>query len=59
MMEGPVGRRQLDMLVRPANALEQNRIPLPIRAEVTFPLTLLITEHIAAETGLPVEASNE
>jgi hypothetical protein len=59
MMERPAGRRQLDLLVRAANALEQNRIPLPIRAEVTFLLTLLMAEHITAETALPVEASNE
>ena len=59
MMERPAGRRQLDLLVRAANALEQNRIPLPIRAEVTFLLTLLMAEHIAAETALPIEASNE
>src|SRR4051812_12928097 len=39
MMERPVGRRQLDLLVRAANALEPNRIPPPIRAEVTFLLT--------------------
>jgi len=59
MMERPAGRRQLDLLVRAANALEQNPIPLPIRAEVAFLLTLLMAEHIAAETALPVEASNE
>ena len=59
MMERPAGRRQLDLLVRAANALEQNRIPPPIRAEVTFLLTLLMTEHIAADTALLVEASNE
>jgi hypothetical protein len=59
MMERPAGRRQLDLLVRAANALEPNRIPLPIRAEVTCLLTLLMAEHIAAETALPVEASNE
>jgi type III secretory pathway component EscT len=59
MMERPVGRRQHDLLARAANALEHNRIPLPIRAEVTFLLTLLMAEHIAAETALPVEASNE
>jgi hypothetical protein len=59
MMEGPVGRRHLDMLVRPANALEPNRIPPPIRAEVRFLLTLLMAEHLATDTALPVEASNE
>ena len=59
MMERQVGRRQLDLLVRAANALEPNQMPPPIRAEVTFLLTLLMAEHLAAETALPVEASNE
>jgi len=59
MMERPAGCRQLDLLVRAANALEQHRIPPPIRAEVTFLLTLLMAEHIAAAAALPVEASNE
>ena len=59
MMERPVRRRQLDLLGRAANALEPNRIPPPIWAEVTFLLALLMTEHLAADTALPVEASNE
>jgi hypothetical protein len=59
MMDRPAGRRQLDLLVRAGNALEQNRIPPPLRAEVTFLLTLLMAEHIAANTAVPVEASNE
>jgi hypothetical protein len=59
MMERPAGRRQLDLLVRAANALEQNRIPLPLRAEVTFLLTLLMAEHIAAAAALPVAATHE
>jgi hypothetical protein len=59
MMDRPAGRRQLDLLVRAANALEHNRIPPPIRAEVTFLLALLMAEHIAADTVPPVEASNE
>ena len=59
MMERPVGRRQLDLLARAANALEPNRIPQPIRAEVTSLLALLMAEHLAADTALPVEASNE
>jgi hypothetical protein len=59
MMERPVGRRQLDLLARAANALEPNRIPPPIRAEVTSLLALLMAEHLAADTALPVEASNE
>jgi len=58
MTERPAGR-QLDLLVRATNALEQNRIPPPIRAEVTFLLTLLMAEHLAAHATLPVEASNE
>jgi hypothetical protein len=58
MMERQVGRRQLDLLVRAVNALERNRIPPPIRAEVTFLLTRLMSEHLAADTTLPVEASN-
>jgi type III secretory pathway component EscT len=59
MMDRPADRWQLDLLVRTANALEPNRIPPPIRAEVTFLLTLLMAEHLAADTALPVEASNE
>jgi hypothetical protein len=59
MMERLVDRRQPDLLVRAANALEPNRIPPPIRAEVTFLLALLMAEHLAADTALPVEASNE
>ena len=59
MMERPGDRRQLDLLVRAANALEPNRIPPPIRAEVTFLLTLLMAEYLAADTAPPVEASDE
>jgi hypothetical protein len=58
MMERPADRRQLDLLERAANALEQNRIPPPIRVEVTRLLTLLMAEHLA-RVVLPVEASNE
>ena len=59
MMDRPAGRRQLDLLVRAANALDQNRIPPPIRAEVTSLLVLLMAEYLAADTALPGEASNE
>jgi hypothetical protein len=59
MMDRPAGRRQLDLLVRAANAREQNRIPPPLRAEVRFLLTLLMAEHLAIDPALPVEASNE
>jgi len=54
-----VGRRQLDLLARAANVLEPNRIPPPIRAEVTSLLALLMAEYLAADTALPGEASNE
>jgi hypothetical protein len=59
MMERPADRRQLDLLVRATNALEPNRIPPPIRAEVTYLLTLLMAEYLAADTASPVEASDE
>jgi hypothetical protein len=59
MMDRQADRWQLDLLVCAANVLEPNRIPPPIRAEVTFLLTLLMAEHLAADTTLPVEASNE
>jgi len=59
MTERPADRRQLDLLVRAANALEPNRIRPPIRAEVTFLLTLLMAEYLAADTAPPVEASDE
>lgn len=59
MMERPAGRRQLDLLVRAANALEPNRIPPTMRADVTFLLTLLMAEYLAADTAPPAEASNE
>ena len=59
MIDRPANRGQLDLLVRAANALEPNRIPPPLRAEVTFLLRLLLAEHVAAEAALPVEASDE
>ena len=59
MMDRPAGRRQLDLLVRAANALERNRVPPTNHAEVRLLLTLLMAEHIAADTALLVEASNE
>jgi len=59
MMERPTGCRRFDLRVRAANAHEENRIPPPIRTEVTLLLTLLMAEHLAAAAALPVEASNE
>ena len=59
MIDRPAGRGQLDLLVRAANALGPNRIPPPIRVEVTFLLTLLMAEYLSADTAPPVEATNE
>jgi hypothetical protein len=59
MIDRPANRRQLDLLVRAADALEPSRIPPPLRAEVTSLLRLLLAEYIAAEVALPVEATDE
>jgi hypothetical protein len=58
MMERPAGR-QLDLLVRAANPLDANRIPPPIRSEVTFLLMLLMADHLATAAATPVEANHE
>lgn len=59
MRKRPADGGQLDLLVRAANALEQNQVPSTIRAEVTLLLTLLMAEHLGADVTLPVEAANE
>lgn len=59
MMDRPAGRGQLDLLVRAANALEPNRIPPPIRTEVTLLLTRLMAEYLAVVAMLPAEAGDE
>jgi hypothetical protein len=59
MIDRPGSRRQLDLLVRTANALEPNRVPPPTRAEVTALLKLLISQHLAAGPALPPEAADE
>lgn len=59
MMDRPADCRQLDLLVRAANALEQSRIPPRIRTEVTLLLKLLMAECVTARTVLPVEAADE
>jgi hypothetical protein len=58
MIDRPASNRQLDLLVRAANALEPNRIPRATRTEVTALLKLLMAEHIAG-VALPLEASDE
>jgi hypothetical protein len=59
MRKRPAGGRQLDLLVRAANALEQNRVPPTIRAEVKLLLTMLMAEYISTDVTLPVEVANE
>jgi hypothetical protein len=58
-MDQPANYRQLDLLVRAANALEQSRIPPRIRTEVTLLLKLLMAECVTAGAVLPVEAADE
>ena len=58
-MEQPANYRQLDLLVRAANALEQSRVPPRIRTEVTLLLKLLMAECVTSVAMLPVEAADE
>ena len=59
-MDQPANCRQLDLLVRPGNALEQSRIPPRIRTQVTLLLKLLMAECVTAGAVLlPVEAADE
>ena len=53
------GCQQLDLLVDAANALDESRIPPPLRTEVRLLLRLLMAERLAADTGRPVEAGDE
>ena len=59
MIARPDGSCQPDLLVCASNTLDPSRIPAEIHAEVTSLLKLLMAEHLAADTALPVEASNE
>jgi hypothetical protein len=58
-MDQPANCRQLDLLVRAANALEQSRIPPRVRTEVTLLLKLLMAECVTAGAVLPVETADE
>jgi hypothetical protein len=58
MIDRPTSR-QLDLLVRAANALEPSRLPSSIRAEVRSLLKLLMAQHIVADVAQPLEAANE
>ncbi len=58
-MDRSVDCRQLDLLVRAANALEQCPIPPRVRTEVTLLLKLLMAECVTAGAALPVEAADE
>ena len=59
MMDRSADCRQLDLLVRAANALEQSRIPPRIRAEVTHLLKLLMAACVTTGAVLPPEAADE
>jgi hypothetical protein len=59
MIERPSSCRQLDLLVRGANALEQSRMPPPSRTEVTRLLARLMTEYLAVVAARPAEAADE
>jgi hypothetical protein len=56
-MNKPNDCRQLDLIMRAANALEQNRVPPPLRTEVTLLLKLLIAEYLAVGAVQPVETA--
>jgi hypothetical protein len=51
--------RQLDLLVRTANPLEQSRIPPGVRREVTLLLKLLMVECVTADAVPALEAVDE
>jgi len=59
MEDQPADCRQLDLLVRATNALEQSRIPPGIRMEVTLLLKLLMAECLTSGAVLPVRAADE
>ena len=59
MMDRSAECRQLDLLVRTPNALEQSRIPPRIRTEVTLLLKLLMAECVTTGAALPPEAADE
>ena len=59
MRSQPAGRRQCDLLVRAANALEESRIPPAIRAEMRFLLKLLIAECRVADSARSVAVGDE
>lgn len=56
-MNKPSGCRQLDLLVRAANALEEERVPPPIRTEVTLLLKLLMAECLAVGGAMQPETT--
>jgi hypothetical protein len=58
MIDRPTSR-QLDLLVRAANALEPSRLPPSIQTEVTSLLKLLMAQHIAADVAPAHEAADE
>ena len=59
MRNQPAGRRQRDLLLGAANALEESRISPALRAEVRLLLKLLMAECLVANPARPVEAGDE
>jgi hypothetical protein len=59
MIERAGVNRQPDLLVRTANTLDPNRIPMRIRTEVASLLKLLMEQHVAADVAPPREAAGE
>ena len=59
MMDRPANCQQLDLLVHVSKALEQNRLPPKLRAEVTVLVKLLMAECIAVSAAQPIEAADE
>ena len=59
MMDRPANCQQLDLLVHVSKALEQNRLPPKLRAEVTVLVKLLMAECIAVSAAQPIEATDE
>jgi hypothetical protein len=59
MMDRPANCQQLDLLVHVRKALEQNRLPPKIRAEVTVLVKLLMAECIAVSAAQPIETGDE
>lgn len=59
MINRPGSDRQPDLLGRTTNALDPNRIPAQIRAEVVSLLKMLMAHHVTAVVAAPQEVTDE